>query len=188
MGLDYTDGCVNFRDVGGYVNLILEKDVLPEGKIFRGGSIDYIENLGEIGQVHSIINLRNRPDYQNFAVDYFHFPMSNKVEKYDTTQKEVKIWLNNILKVFENQALKSPLLIHCLSGKDRTGIVVAALLLILGIDENTIQEEYLLSLGEVKTEWIQQSISGMQVIDHYFNRVDLNKVRENILLEDKGNQ
>jgi len=25
MGLDYTDGCVNFRDIGGYINLIVEK-------------------------------------------------------------------------------------------------------------------------------------------------------------------
>ena len=181
MGLDYTDGCVNFRDIGGYVNLILEAQVLPEGKLFRGGSIDYVEHLEEIGQARSIINLRNGADYQSFAVDYYHFPMSNKIEKYDTTQKEVRLWLNTILKVFEDPDLQFPILIHCLSGKDRTGIVVAALLLVLGIDQNIIQEEYLLSVGEVKLEWIQQSLQGMQAIDRYFNRVDLDKIRENIL-------
>jgi len=181
MGLDYTDGCVNFRDVGGYVNLILGKETLPESKLFRGGSIDYVEDLNEIGQAQSIINLRNGQDYKAFEVDYFHFPMSNKVEKYDTSQKEVRKWLNEILKVFEDNTLRFPVLIHCLSGKDRTGIVVAAILLILGIDQSTIQEEYLLSQGEVKPELIQWSLDGMQNLDHYFNRVDLNKIRENIL-------
>lgn len=59
MGLDYTDGCVNFRDIRAYINLILEKEVLPEGKLFRGGSIDYIERLADIGSIKSLINLRN---------------------------------------------------------------------------------------------------------------------------------
>lgn len=40
MGLDYTEGCVNFRDFGGYVNLIAGQNLLPEGKLYRGGSID----------------------------------------------------------------------------------------------------------------------------------------------------
>ena len=132
MSLDYTDGCVNFRDIGGYINLLLEKEVLPEGKLFRGGSIDYVEQWTEIEEAASILNLRNGRDPINFEAQYFHFPMSNKVEKYDTSLKEVRVWLNNILKTFEEETLAFPILIHCLSGKDRTGIVVAALLLILG--------------------------------------------------------
>ena len=46
MGLDYTDGCINFRDIGGYVNLIMGKTMLREGCLFRGGSIDYVDNKG----------------------------------------------------------------------------------------------------------------------------------------------
>jgi protein-tyrosine phosphatase len=181
MGLDYTDGCVNFRDIGEYINLILEKEVLPEGKLFRGGSIDYIESLVEIGNIKSLINLRNGTDPTGFDIKYYHFPMSNKIEKYNTTLKEVRVWLNSILKVFENELIAFPILIHCLSGKDRTGIVVAALLLILGLEKNVIEEEYLLSEGEVKLELIQESIKGFENIEHYFNRVDLKKIRNNIL-------
>lgn len=181
MGLDYTDGCVNFRDVGGYINLILEKESLPEGKIYRGGSIDYIEALEDIGHSKSIINLRNGKDQENFELDYYHFPMSNKIEKYNTAQKEVRIWLNSILKVFENDDFKFPVLIHCLSGKDRTGIVVAALLLILGVDEKAIEAEYLLSEGEIKLELIQESINGFRDVENYFNRLDLNTIRKNLL-------
>lgn len=181
MGLDYSSGCVNFRDFGGYINLILEKDIFPEQKLFRGGSIDYIKQHIEIANVKSIINLRNGADVEDFEAQYFHFPMSNKIEKYDTTQKEVRIWLNTILKIFEDEALQFPVLIHCLSGKDRTGIVVCALLLILGVEIKAIQQEYLLSEGEVKLELINQSIAGMKNLETYFNRLDLQKIRKNIL-------
>ncbi|UZR96086.1 tyrosine-protein phosphatase [Chondrinema litorale] len=181
MGLDYTDGCVNFRDFGAYINLILDEQKLPEGKFYRGGSIDYVKEHKEIAQVHTIINLRNRADYTEFDADYFHFPMENKVEKYDTTQKEVRVWLNNVIKTFENPTLRYPVLIHCLSGKDRTGIVVAALLLIMGISKEVVEEEYLLSEGEVQSSLIQQAISGIEDLDTYFNRVDLAKVKGNLL-------
>lgn len=178
MGLDYTDGCVNFRDVGAFINLITGTHILPEKRIYRGGSIDYVKELQEVDQVQSIFNLRNGVDPDYFDIDYYHFPMSNKIEKYDTNQKEVRTWLNKIICELENPALQFPILIHCLSGKDRTGIVVAALLLILGIDQEVIIEEYLLSEGEVKKEYILQSIEGMQPIQNYFNRVDIEKVKE----------
>lgn len=180
MGLDYTDGCMNYRDVGEFINLIANKKVLIEGKILRGGSIDYIKKLSEIGNAKSIINLRNGPDSENFDSDYFHFPMSNKIEKYDTSQKEVKIWLNQILAIFENPNLKFPIFIHCLSGKDRTGIVISALLLILEVDEKMIKEEYLLSEGEVNEKWINLAIDGMREVEKYFDRIELNNVRENL--------
>ena len=102
MGLDYTDGCVNYRDVGEFINLIYNKKYLAKGIITRGGSIDFVKNLNEIGNAKSIINLRNRADFNSFDVDYYHFPMSNKIEKYDTSQVEVKKWLNKIIRLFEN--------------------------------------------------------------------------------------
>lgn len=181
MGLDYVNECVNFRDFGGYVNLILGKKYLPEGKLFRGGSIDYVREHVDIENVKSVVCLRNKADEQKFDIGYFHFPMSNKIEKYDTTNKEVQAWLNAIIKTFENEKLHYPVLIHCLSGKDRTGIVVAAILLILGIDVKVIEEEYLLSEGEIKLEWIRQAIDGMKDIKTYFNKVDLEIVRFNLL-------
>jgi len=75
-------------------------------------------------------------------------------------------------------------LIHCLSGKDRTGIVVAAILLILGVDKNVICQEYMLSDGDVDEELITMSIKGMEPLENYFNRVDLVKIKENILAKD----
>ncbi len=51
------------------------------------------------------------------------------------------------------------------------------ILRILGIDKETIIEEYLLSEGEVKKVWIQMALDGIEAIETYFNRVDLLKVR-----------
>lgn len=181
MALDCTYGCVNFRDFGGYINLIAGKQLLPENRFYRGGSVDYVKEHIEIKKVQSIVNLRNRADYHEFDCDYYHFPMSNKVEKYDTTNNEVKIWLNKIIKIFENENFKFPFLIHCLSGKDRTGIIVSALLLILDIDIAIIKEEYLLSIGEVKLSLIEQSIDGMKDIHVYFDKIDIEKVKQNLL-------
>ncbi len=180
MGLDYVNQCVNYRDLGEFINLITGENNFPENRIFRSGSIDHVKNLKEIGCPSSIINLRNRPDYQDFDVDYYHFPMANKVEKYDTSQKEVRQWLNGILRLFEKPDLEYPVLIHCLSGKDRTGIVIAAILLILGYDKGTIMEEYLFSEGEVKVELIQQALDGMQPLEKYFATIDFDKVQNQL--------
>ncbi len=178
MGLNYTNGCINFRDLGEYLNLILGKNTFPLHKIYRGGSIDHVNTLEEIGHAKSILNLRNREDYQVFDLDYYHLPMSNKIDKYDTAQKDVKRWINEIMKIFESEDLKYPVLIHCLSGKDRTGIVIAALLSILGYSHDTITEEYLLSEGEVKRRYIQLALDGMTPVETYFKNIDLERIRE----------
>ena len=44
MGLNYTEGCVNFRDVGGFHNLILGTNRFAEKRIYRGGSIDFFKS------------------------------------------------------------------------------------------------------------------------------------------------
>lgn len=44
--LDYTDpeNVVNFRDVGEYINLISGTQMMPVGKLYRGGTIKYIKD------------------------------------------------------------------------------------------------------------------------------------------------
>ena len=167
--------------MGEFLNLIAGYELFPVKRLFRGGSIDSIRSGVEIGQARSVFNLRNREDFHRFEFDSYHFPMDNKVEKYNTSNREVRSWLNSILFEFENENLRYPVLIHCLSGKDRTGIVTAALLLVCGISKELIVEEYLLSDGEVNTELIEHALSGMKDINAYFNRIDLEKVRINVL-------
>jgi protein-tyrosine phosphatase len=183
MSLDYTKGCVNFRDVGEWINEISCKKLLPTERIFRGGKINFIKSSDEIKNPGSIINLRKGPDpkYNMFGADYFHFPISNDYEKYNTDNNEVRKWLNIIFICLEKDVTKYPILFHCTSGKDRTGVVVASLLKLLEINEELIIEEYLLSEGDVKKDWIISALEGLKPIESYFKRINIDTLRKNIL-------
>ncbi|WP_019499207.1 tyrosine-protein phosphatase [Pseudanabaena sp. PCC 6802] len=180
MALDFSKGCVNFRDIGECVNIISSRSLLPIGKLFRGGKLDFITSAAQIYNPSTIINLRKSKDIQTFGAYVFDFPISNNYEKYETSNRQVRIWLNKVIKVFEDEYLAYPVLIHCTSGKDRTGVVVATLLKILEIPDEVIVDEYLLSEGEVRFEWIEQAIAGIGNPECYFNRLNVEKVRRNI--------
>jgi protein-tyrosine phosphatase len=180
MPLDYTAGCVNFRDVAEYVNLIAREPALPLGRLLRGGKTDHVRDAADIGTPGTIINLRRSEDRKLFGATGYYFPTDNSIEVYDTTIPAVRDWLNEVVGIFEDPDLAYPVLIHCTSGKDRTGVVVAALLRILGIPDSVIVEEYLLSDGDVSEEYIRTALVGIGHPTGYFRRVNLPAVRRNI--------
>lgn len=178
--IDYTTGPVNFRDVGAFVNLSMGSKIMREGQLYRGGKTDYCKDAAEIGNPRTIINLRQGKDKKDFGANMLHFPIYNDYEKYNTTVPEVRQWLNEIFRIFENKDLTLPLFIHCLSGKDRTGIVVGTLLMLLEIPVETIVEEYLLSLGDVRKELFISALKGIGDPGDYFRRLDLPRVTGNL--------
>ena len=184
MPLPQSSNCVNFRDVGEFVNLIAGKPLLPPKRLLRGGRLNLVGSAAEIGNPGTIINLRRGHDLNTFGADYFRLSIANNLETYDTADKQVRRWLNQVAKVFEDDARRYPVLLHCTSGKDRTGVAVAALLKLLDIPEAVIVEEYLLSDGEVRSGWIKQSLAGIGDPRAYFNRVDFDRVRKNIIRRD----
>lgn len=177
MGLDYTSGCVNYRDVSVSLELITGAPIFPPRKLFRGGKIDFVTDASIIENPATILNLRRGPDPQQLPAFYAHFPAPKKLEKYETANSEVRRWLNEIVAFISDPATPFPVLIHCTSGKDRTGVLVAALLKIVGIERSTIIEEYLFSDGEVHSHWIEMALDGFADTEKYFNRVDLRAVR-----------
>ena len=176
-------GILNFRDVGEFVNLIASRQIMIEKQLFRGGKIDRVRSPEETGHAKTIINLRNSADPVQKAegVKYIHFPIANKIEKYDTQLPDVRKWLNDILFCLSEPELALPVYIHCASGKDRTGIVVASLLWLLKIPEEIIKEEYLLSDGEISIDRIDMTIRGIESKDNYFNRVNIENLKRNFL-------
>jgi protein-tyrosine phosphatase len=179
MSLDYASGCVNFRDVGELLELLGGVEVLPPGRVLRGGKIDFVSTPDQISTPGTIVNLRKGadPTSKRFGADYYHFPISNDFEKYDTTQREVQRWLTAVLTNLAEQVSRFPVLYHCTSGKDRTGVVIASILTVLGVDRDLVVEEYLWSDGGVEAVWIEQSLDGLGDVDAYFRRVDLPKIR-----------
>ncbi|PXV62237.1 protein-tyrosine phosphatase [Dysgonomonas alginatilytica] len=106
------------------------------------------------------------------------------------------------------QEKEVPLMFHCSAGKDRTGMGAALILFALGVDENTIIEDYLSSniyldgkyaqyiaqnpnlkpLFEVKKEFIQAGIDEIKkehgTVENYLTNVlgvDIQKFRERYL-------
>ena len=55
------------------------------------------------------------------------------------------------LRVFAH-AENLPIIIHCIHGKDRTGLIIALLLLLLGVDEPTVVLDYAKSELELKVD------------------------------------
>jgi protein-tyrosine phosphatase len=181
MALDYTNpqAVVNFRDVGEFVNWLADKPLLPERRILRGGTLAHVRSLAVVGNPRTIFNLRKGPD-PPFDVGTLHYPISNDYEKYQTSLPEVRKWLTGIMRELEGD-LDYPLYFHCTSGKDRTGVVIAALLTILGIPRDLIAKEYLLSEGEVSKEAILSALDGIGDPEAYFAELDLDLIRRKVL-------
>lgn len=53
---------VSFCDVGVFVNLVAGDEVMPEGQLYRGGTIQCITSLAAIGTPNTIINPKSTPD------------------------------------------------------------------------------------------------------------------------------
>jgi protein-tyrosine phosphatase len=177
--LDYTDpsAAVNFRDVGLFINLISGRALLPERRLLRGGTVKWLQDLSTIGRPRTIFCLQGSADDQHPQVCNHHFPIANDIEKYDTSRSEVRTWLRDIARTVESGNIEFPLYVHCLSGRDRTGIVVAALLKICGADDEHIVEEYQLSVGAESPDPIRLALAGMRDLATYFKGVDLEQVR-----------
>ncbi len=84
-----------------------------------------IKLLKEKYGLKSILNLRGSEEADSWeksladslGINYIHFPMDARIPQSEDT-------LKTILKIV-NSSENHPILVHCLGGKDRTGIVIA---------------------------------------------------------------
>ncbi|HEV8612700.1 MAG TPA: tyrosine-protein phosphatase [Gemmatimonadales bacterium] len=152
---------LNYRDVGEALGLWLDPSPLRTGRLFRGGRLDELTTAADLRHPATILNLRRGADEKLLAgVRYLHVPASDELENYDTSQRKVRAWLREALSVLASPKTAWPVYLHCTSGRDRTGLVIAAALLLLDIPPEIVVEEYLLSDGATRGP-IVQAVRGI---------------------------
>ena len=167
------DGGVNFRDIGGYTTQDGRR--LRWGRVYRSGSlsnltpkdINAIEQMGIrlICDLRSGQEVRAAPEMLS-GLYREHIPIEAK----DNTMSRLRALLfdrsrlaDMLVHAYTETMIKKnahvfgiifrrladpdylPALIRCTAGKDRTGIVIALLLLALGVPEDTVLADYSLS-------------------------------------------
>lgn len=152
---------MNTRELGGYqtihgtrtsYNVILRSD---EPKKPSERDIAYLE----AHQITRIIDMRGKkeaavtpsPFAGMAAFEYYHVPIEEGSGLPDSVQAVPRSYMkiaasSNISQVFSLIAhAPHGVLFHCAAGKDRTGVVSAILLLLVGVSEDDIVENYMLT-------------------------------------------
>jgi protein-tyrosine phosphatase len=164
------DNVFNFRDLGGY-----RGDggrTVRWGRLFRADDLCRFESgdlarLRELG-VRTVIDLRRPVEIKNigripeggftYVNAYLRHPEWPALMDFDSPQARIDFLVERYLEMAEQggeaigDALRlvadpdaGPLVFHCVSGKDRTGLVAAFTLHLLGVSDDDIADDYALS-------------------------------------------
>jgi protein-tyrosine phosphatase len=174
-------GAFNFRDLGGY--RVVDGRETRWGTLFRSDSLHELTDadlltLRELG-LSCVIDLRTPAELERTgrgplageAIRYFHLPLvlgGDQVvpELAQQDLAERYFWYLDVGRESFVQALNLvsdassyPLVFHCAAGKDRTGVLAALVLSILGVDRSVIIEDYVITqtrmdliMGRVRKE------------------------------------
>ena len=164
------EGCVNFRDLGGYATT--DGRTVAWRRLFRADGLNKLseadlDQLAGFG-LATVIDLRTRDEAEqrgSFPVDrvpvtYVGLPLTDVLPATETLPdwKEAAYVASRYgAMVTEGGAMLTsaidtlattdalPAVLHCSAGKDRTGVLSALLLAFLGVPDETIVEDYALS-------------------------------------------
>ena len=160
----------NFRDVGGYAGL--DGRTVSWRRLFRADSLHRFKGtdlaaFGALG-VRTVIDLR-RPfeielhgrvphsdglDYRNLVVEHVDWESVGHpadmpherwlADRYLNFAEDGRSGLAAALSVIADPAT-DPVVVHCMAGKDRTGVVCALTLSLLGVSDADIAQDYALT-------------------------------------------
>jgi protein-tyrosine phosphatase len=161
------EGAVNFRDLGGYTT--------PDGQRTRWRVLFRADGLGELTGadlaimrelgIRTVVDLRSgdeveqsRFDVDAHPVAFHHFPFIKalpSVEDFERAPGFLGAQYTEMLDDATPQIVGAltalaapdarPAVFHCTAGKDRTGLLSALVLSLLGVPEETVVADYALS-------------------------------------------
>ena len=170
----------NFRDVGESVNNISGRKLLPTACLYRGGRLNSVFSHDELLNIPTILNLRTGKDEKLFDCTYLHIPAEDKIENYQTRNGKIRQWVNKVLSTISEDDIKYPIFMHCTSGKDRTGVITAAILKVFDVPDDVIIKEYLLSEGVQGSKQIKLALDGFGDIQQYLKKAPYQQLRKKI--------
>lgn len=169
---------LNYRDVGASVSELAGLPLLPAGRLLRSGSIRDVASLTEIGEPRTIISLQTHPDPPCASAATFHCPAPDQgADVYNAKAWAIRTWLKTTLRHLTGD-IGCPVLIHCLSGVDRKGVVIASLLRVAGLPDELIIAEYCLSDGAPGGDSIRGFLRDVGDVRKYFRGLDLAALRD----------
>lgn len=161
------DGAVNFRDLGGYR--------AADGRTIRWRSLFRADDLSRLSRpdravvrtlgIATVIDLRSRAEVEldRFPIDeipvgFHHVPLVADLPPFAAYREGPGVFAAHYLDIARqsgDQVARAlgivarpsahPVIVHCAAGKDRTGVLVAVLLSLLGVPDETIADDYALS-------------------------------------------
>ena len=146
----YTENVSNFRDVGGFVTV--DGYRVKQGILYRSANLDSV-NESDIYMITQILGIKTDLDLRGQSTVS---PLGR-----DTKLLKVSIqWYNGVFAEDQHLAFRRaiahfakeenyPMVYHCQIGRDRTGTVTTTILALLGVDEETLIREYMLSFNSV---------------------------------------
>jgi protein-tyrosine phosphatase len=183
------EGAVNFRDLGGYATVdgqrtrwrvLFRADGLGE---LSGADFSIMRELG----IRTVVDLRSgyeveqsRFDIEAHPADFHHFPFIDQLPDVETWDRQPGL-LGTQYKEMLDDAVPQiigalevltapeacPAVFHCTAGKDRTGLLSALVLSLLGVPEDTVVADYALSgeaMERLRAKLILKYPDGKNVI------------------------
>lgn len=172
----FTDKIKNMRDVGGYA--LGDNKCVKEGKIIRSNCATNLNDndLNELTKMgfSTIIDLRcdneiekkNGVFLNNKNFQYHHIGLNGDGKLPDSKEEVVNSYIEilngkeQIKEIFELlNTSNGGVIYYCSAGKDRTGVVTACILKLLGVEDKYIVSDYVASGEFLKDELIEFSKS-----------------------------
>lgn len=163
-------GVVNFRDAGGHPT---PHGPMVTGRLFRSANLMNLADphgLAPYG-IATVVDLRNdqeRVDHPtrltpsitivDITIDpgAWRDPAQGMPRLEQVYTDMIEGCAPELAQAVDTVAHRSdqPLLVHCTGGKDRTGVVIALVQALLGVDDDTIATDYARSEEQLLTAWL----------------------------------
>ncbi len=183
------EGAVNFRDLGGYAakdgmrtrwRVLFRADGLSE---LTEADLSVIRELG----IRTVVDLRSGTEVEQsrfnvdaHPVEFHHFPFIHELPASDMWEWRPGLLGTQYREMLDDagdqivgalEALAAPeaqpAVFHCTAGKDRTGLLSAIVLALLGVPEDTVVADYALSgaaMERLRAKLILKYPEGKDVI------------------------